>query len=216
MPQIIPIDAILPGDVLLCRNELADEEMLEKTGYQYAHAAICTRPGCAAEADGSRVREVTLDKLLDTYDHLAVFRQPAGWSPQRLARLEEFIQAAISRNARFNTEGKRNFSEQRKIHEENLQEKLNDFFEGTHQAPNPTQQSYFCSELVAAAHVASGLIDPSAAVVYDPSVLAPGHLSQDFTFGIFCGYVVPYPGYTIPSNDELINSPTLFEIFFNE
>lgn len=110
----------------------------------------------------------------------------------------------------------RNFQDQRLAHEDHLHQKIEEFFDGTRQAPNVIKVSYFCSELVAAAYIASGFIEPSAAVIYDPSVLAPGHLAQDFTFGVFCGYVIPYENYVIPTDDEFINTPTLSEIFLDD
>ncbi len=213
MPPILNIDDVLPGDVLLCRSDYEGADIAEATGSKYAHAAICIRKGWAAEASGHRVKEIEIENLLTTYDHIAVLRQPDCWSSQRIENLQIFIAAAIARKARFNCDGIRNFEEQQKLHDKNLNEKLHDFFDGKNSSPEADRDSYFCSELVAAAHVAVGVIEPSAAVVYDPSVLAPGDFGKDFIFGIFCGYLFPYPEYVIPREDEFLLTPHLNEIF---
>ncbi|WP_187426912.1 C40 family peptidase [Nitrosomonas communis] len=216
LPKTLNVADVMPGDVLLCRSDYSGASVTEVTGSKYVHAAICVRQGYAAEASGHRVKEIEIEKLLNEYDHIAVLRQPDCWSPRRVNKLQSFIDAAISRKAGFNCDGMRTFEERKKAHEENLMDKLREFFEQTPVDPAVDCKSYFCSELVAAAHVAVGIIEPSAAVVYEPSTLSPSDLADDFTFGIFCGYLIPYSGYIIPEDDEYSAAPRLDEIFENK
>lgn len=213
MPKILNISEVTPGDVLLCRSDYSGTSVSEVTGSKYAHAAICIGEGLAAEASGHRVKKIEIEKLVDAYDHVAVLHQPDCWSQRRVQRLQSFIDAAISRRAGFNCTGMRTFEESKKAHEESLIDKLSEFFEQAPASSVVDSSAYFCSELVAAAHVAVGIIDPSAAVVYEPSILSPSDLAQDFTFGIFRGYLVPYAEYVIPKDDEFALAPRLDEIF---
>lgn len=213
MPHILKIDSITPGDVLLCRCASCGSDISRVTKSKYTHAAICVRPGYMAEISGRSVKETTIKNLLETYDHIAVLHQPDFWSKSTVSRLQSFVATAIERKAKFNYEGLRNFVEQKAIHQENLTTKLHEFFENRHSSPAAKRDSYFCSEFVAAAHVAVGIIEPSAAVVYDPSILAPGDLAQDYTFGIFAGYLIPYPEYRIPDDDEFRMITPCHEIF---
>jgi hypothetical protein len=185
----------------------------DATGSKYVHAAICSRQNIAAEASGLRVKEIEVETLFDSYDYIAVLHQPDCWSERRVEVLQRFVNDAISRKAKFNSAGLRNFEEKKQIHEENLNDKLHEYFDGASAGPLAERDAYFCSELVAAAHVAVGILDPGAALVYDPSVQSPGELANDFTFGIFAGYLIPYPEYTIPDDDEFSHASTVSEIF---
>lgn len=216
MPRVLIVNDVQPGDVLLCRSNDLGGEIADATGSKYVHAAICTRPGKAAEASGHRVKEVEIGSLLDSYSHIAVFHQPNWWPQQRVERLQSFVDEAISRRARFNCVGLRDFEEQRKLHDENLNNKLHDFFEGTLSGPPAERDSYFCSELVVAAHVAVGILEPSAAVTYDPSVQSPAGLAETATFGFFSGYLYPYPEYQLPEDDEFRYESTVDETFRKE
>jgi hypothetical protein len=60
---------------------------------------------------------------------------------------------------------------------------------------------------------ATGILDPSAAVVYRSDVISPGDLGRDPTFGTFCGYVSDVSGYNIPETDEFFHATTFHEIF---
>lgn len=216
MPKILNISEVTPGDVLLCRSGYGGASVADVTGSKYSHAAICVGEGVAAEASGHRVKKTQIEQFVKEYDHVAVLHQPDCWSPQRVHRLQSFIDAAISRKAEFNFDDMHNFEERKSAHEENLMGKLREFFENAPAGPVVDRSAYFCSELVAAAHVAVGIIDPSAAVVYDPSILSPSDLAQDFTFGIFRGYLIPYAEYIIPKEDEFALAPQLDEIFENK
>lgn len=213
MPHILKINIVTPGDVLLCRCASCGSDISRVTNSKYTHAAICVRPGYVAEVSGRSVKETKIENLLEIYDHIAVLHQPNFWPQSTVERLQSFVAAAIERNARFNCDGIRNFEEQKAIHKENLTNKLHEFFEHSQSSPAVERDSYFCSEFVAAAHVAVGIIEPSAAVVYDPSILAPGDLAQDYTFGVFAGYLIPYPEYSIPDDDEFRMTTPCHEIF---
>lgn len=213
MLNILKINDVYPGDVILCRSENFGGETADYTKNKYVHAAICIRQSWCAESFGTRVREAEIDSLFESYDHIAVLHQPSCWTFQRVEKLQQFIADAISRKAKFNSTGIRNFEENKKNHEENVMQNLNDFFDQKLESPIAERDSYFCSELVAAAHVAAGIIHPSAATIYDPSTLSPSGLAIDFTFGIFAGYLLPYTDYNIPKGDEFRDTTPCHEIF---
>lgn len=213
MPKILNICDVIPGDVLLCRSDYCGAYVSEVTGSKYTHAAICVRERLAAEASGLRVKEVEIERLVNTYDHVAVLRQPECWSPRRVEVLQNFIEATISRKAGFNCAGMRTFEDRKREHEELLSEKLNAFFDQPSNRHSVDAEAYFCSQFVAAAYVAVGVIGQSAAVVYEPSILSPRDLAQDLTFGAFLGYLIPYAEYEIPEDDEFLSAPRFEEIF---
>lgn len=55
---------------------------------------------------------------------------------------------------------------------------------------------------VAARFILTGIVEPSAAIVYDPSIVAPGELGADATWGYFVGYVASTGNYEVPADDE--------------
>lgn len=208
---ILKIAEIMPGDVILGRADYVGADITDATGSKYTHAAICVDPGWVAEASGSRVKKTEIKSLVDQYDYLAVLRQQTGWQENQIVRLRNFVEAAIARKARFNTVGIRNFEQNKEIHEENVMEKLHEFFQSG-AGPAIDRESYFCSELVSAAHVAAGIVSSSMAVAYDPGVLSPADLTENFTFGVFYGYLVPYAGFKIPLDDEFKDAPLHSEV----
>lgn len=161
------------------------------------------------------MRKTTIDDMFGEYEHIAVFRQIDLWSPTRIQQLNDFIDAAISNKARFNSQGIRDYEKAKVDHEVNLLEKLTDFFDGSLKLPIPDQESYFCSELVAAAFIAVGILAPSAAVVYDPRVMSPLDVARDSTYGIFLGYIVPYEGYAVSQDDAFYFQQPLHYILRN-
>jgi hypothetical protein len=104
------------------------------------------------------------------------------------------------------------FLRKREKHEETLPSKLNAFFEGQF-LPEPSRKtSYHCSEFVVAEFTAIGIIEPTAAIVYRASVISPGDLGRDATFGFFDGYLTQTPGYQIPQDDDFFHSQPFSEI----
>jgi hypothetical protein len=76
------------------------------------------------------------------------------------------------------------------------------YFEGNLQPASQLKGAYFCSEFVAACFILTGIVEPSAAIVYDPSIVAPGELGTDATWGYFVGYVASTGNYEVPVDDE--------------
>lgn len=210
--RIIEKNQVLPGDVLVAySSSVAEKSAL----LGYSHAAICCGEGIVAESCVRGVRKNTIDELLEEYEHIAIFRQIHFWNESRLIKLNEFIDTAIASKARFNSQGIRDYEKAKIEHEINLQEKLTEFFDDEFEPPDPNQGVYFCSELVAAAFIAVGILAPSAAVVFDPRVMSPLDLARDATYGLFVGYLIPYEGYTISKEDPFYYQQSLDYILRN-
>jgi len=147
------------------------------------------------------------------YDHLAVFRQPDVWSEDRIEGLRLFIDRVIASGAKYNFLGIGRFKKRKEIHDLTLHDQLRAFFDGKLEPVSSDKGKYFCSELVADCFVATGILDPSAAVMYKSDVTSPGDLGKDPTFGTFFGYISVVEGYLVPSTDDFINASTFDELF---
>jgi hypothetical protein len=212
MAHIIHINDLKPGDVLLCFSSIMGEEQRAATGSKYSHAVIYLGDSMTAESATRGVKKTGIAALLEDYEHLAVFREPHNWNAERIATLRRFVEQAIAAKAKFNFDGFRNFAESQAEHQRDLTENLARFFDGKLSPLVPGRQAYFCSEFVAAAFIAVGIVGPGAALVFDPRVISPGSL-KDPTYGLFVGYLIPYDGYEIPINDEFIATTPLREIW---
>lgn len=216
----ISLHSMQPGDVLLCRSVVLTgiaRKISKETGSKYTHAAICIEGGKAAGASPTGIELESIEELVRAFDHVAVFRQPDAWSPRRRRTLTAFANAAAASGSPYNFAGLKAFKKEKQFHEDNLHEKLTAYFAGEFQAPSPAKDDpYTCSEFVAACFLITGIVEPSAAVMYDPAVISPGELGRDPTWGTFVGYCSVKPGYAIPIDDEFYNEATYAEIFENE
>lgn len=220
--KMVSLKELRAGDVLLCYKDAkidpVGRSITRITRSEYTHAAICIDCCNAAESTvPSGVAKVKIQGLVSRYDHVAVFRQPDAWRhPDRVHALNSFVDSVIASRAKYNLCDVLTFKKRSKVHQLSLTDQLHAFFNGTY-APTPAKKgSYFCSELVVRCFVATGFIEPSAAVVYRPDVTSPGDLGRDPTFGTFYGYVSVLPNYSVPDTDEFFNESTFSEIFGNE
>lgn len=216
--MLIQVTEIKPGDILLCYKDAkidpVGSAIQSITSSEYTHAAICIDTTTAVESlvqQGVVTTEIT--SLIGRYDHVAVFRQPDAWGPGNVEALRLFAKSAIEAKAKYNFKGVVAFRKRHEIHTLSVSDKLRKYFEGTLSHDPVEKGSYFCSELVADCFVATGFIDPSAAIVYKSDTTSPGELGRDPTFGTFYGYASAIPGYAVPSSDEFYNTTTFNEIF---
>jgi hypothetical protein len=130
--------------------------------------------------------------------------------------MNAFIDSIIASGAKYNLRDVATFKKRNEVHQLSLTEQLHAFFNGTY-VPAPVEKgSYFCSELVVNCFVVTGVIEPSAAVVYKSNATSPGALGRGATFGAFYGYVSVTPNYSVPATDEFFNASTFSEIFGND
>ncbi|WP_061011119.1 YiiX/YebB-like N1pC/P60 family cysteine hydrolase [Vibrio sp. CUB2] len=211
-----------PGDVLLChkKDDYVAKKIEEKTGSKYCHAAIYYGDSLAAESlafDGfkkGRIGKTNVSDLIARYDHVAVLRLHHGWgSTKRIDDLKQFIDKVINMGSRYNLCGIARFVKRKAFHESTLFKKLNEFFNGDFPPYSPVKSNYFCSEFVCDCFIAVGIIQPSAAVLYQSNVYAPGDLGNDATFGVFAGYLVKHSSHAIPTDDVFYNQSTYDEIY---
>jgi hypothetical protein len=218
-PAMISIDELSAGDILLCyENAKIDpvgKGITKRTDSNYTHAAICIDKTRAAESMVfGGVRKVDILDLIKRYDHLAVFRQPDAWShASRVQSMNEFIDQLIASGAKYNFRGVAKFVDRRDDHNLTTYEKLDAYFKDPTTDVTEANKRYFCSELVAECFIVSGFIESSAAVVYEPSVMSPGSLGQDPTYGTFFGYISGIPNYSVPGTDEFFKTSTYKDIF---
>jgi hypothetical protein len=206
-----------PGDVLLCRGDgvfdITRRVIASKTGSQYTHAAIYVGEKMVLEAVRPRVQKVLLDVLLKRYAHIAVFRQPDAWTPDRIQALAMFANQSVIAKARYNLSGALNIFDAKADHQNTLYERLDAYFKDPKTVPWSEKEEYFCSEIVVDCYIAVGFIEPSAISVYQGHTYAPGDLADDPTFGTFAGYISGRSAYTVPSSDEFYQRTTFDEIF---
>jgi hypothetical protein len=195
-PPIVSLSALQAGDVLLCYSRMMDEVHVEMAGY--SHVAICLDGGRVLQADVGGVTIDPVASLLDSYDHLAVFRNGWGWDAAAVLRLHAFAAGAAGKP--FNRRGMLSLPVLQQTHAEEVMQELSDFFATGSIAPRH-QTSYFCSQLVAEALIEAGLIGQAAGIVLHPSTTSPRGVSLDAVYGAFIGYVLP-AGYTLPANDR--------------
>lgn len=216
--KIISSEILRAGDVLLCyearKIDPTGKIISHVTESRYTHAAICYDTLQAAESVLFKgVAKVATNELISRYDHVAVFRQPDAWPRERAEDLREFIDAIAGSGAKYNFEGIVKFIKRKNLHDITLKQQLHSYFSGD-PCPTPSfKERYFCSELVVDCFVATGFIQPSAAVVYQSVVTSPGALGRDPTFGTFCGYATCKPDYEVPPTDEFFNETIFDEIF---
>ncbi|HLP62639.1 MAG TPA: hypothetical protein VK186_27615 [Candidatus Deferrimicrobium sp.] len=217
--KLVSAEQLRAGDVILCykgkKIDVIGRRIQKVTGSSYTHAAIYLSSGKAAESKICGVKTTDIYQLVNRYMHVAIFRQPL-WNSNRVKRLELFVEELLSKGAKYNSYGVLKFGHQRNIFEQTIFNDLNAFFEGKLIPPSPKKKHYFCSELVVDCFIYTGIIQPSAAVVYRSNVTSPGALGKDPTFGYFYGYLSCIENYQIPETDEFFDETTFNEIFGDE
>jgi hypothetical protein len=211
--KMLELTDVTPGDLLLffkLQKNADESRVAELTESQYTHSGIFLGDGQIAHQTSEGVIIEPLRDTLDGFDHAAVFRRHDLWSQRRLEILKLFAARAQSAKTRYNLRGLLKFMENRAAHEANLQSDLINCFDGNLQPEPSVKKQYHCSEFVVACFTATGIIEPSAAIVYRGSVISPGDLGRDATFGFFDGYVTL--GGQVQSNDDFINEQPFSEI----
>lgn len=160
----------------------------------------------------SGVRKIGIQDLVIQYCHVAIFRQPHAWSPDRVRAMNLFIEKIIQAGAKYKVDVIWKFVKDKKEHNESIFQKLESFFNGS-LAPDAVEKGkYFCSELVVDCLVSTGFIDPSAAILYKSNTFSPGDLGEDPTFGTFLGYISLRENYEVPSDDVFLSRGPYDEI----
>lgn len=194
----LEVTDVQPGDVLLCYSSMTSQEA-QAAGAGYSHTAIALSGERALEASTEGVRAISVVKLLDDYDHIAVLRGEELWSRDRLDLLNEF--AALVSGLRFNMRGLAKFSLLKEQRDNNAMDRVEEFFQGAAPEVASIRDAYFFSELTTAAFIHAGIISPSAAVIFTPDTIAPGDIAKDKVFGLFLGYLKPSSCYIVPESD---------------
>lgn len=197
----LTIADIQAGDILLCHSHMTAEEKTA-IGTGYSHVAIALREGRVLEASNVGVQVVSVEELLEDYDHIAVLRElniDELWDKARLDSLEEFAAQAIGR--RFNHMGLAKFPERKESYRLDLMERVHGYFEGATAEVPSKRGVYFCSELVTAAFIHVGILEQSAAVVFTPETFSPSDIAKDKAFGFFRGYVKSPSSRPVASSD---------------
>lgn len=217
--KIVDSGSLRTGDIILCYKnpktlDFVGDKIRKVTNSEYTHAAICLNNEIVAESTiPFGIRRERIENLLQRYDHTAVFRQPDAWSDYRKRALNLFIDQVIKTGAKYNFSGIHKFEGNKSSHEILIYEKLAKYLSGQFTPDVPLKEKYFCSELVADCFIATGFIDPSAAVVYKSDTYSPGDLGKDPTYGTFYGYLTAKEHYDIPVDDEFYDAITFDDIY---
>lgn len=224
--KTISIDLLKAGDVILCYSGGDVLTKISNSGkkiishnlsLEYTHAALCIGAQSAVESirDGG-VRKVGIADLISRYKHVVVLRHPDMWDLNTCQILNDFVEKVIANKAGYNIWDLCNFRKggKRDKDSRSVCDRLTAYHKGEYAPSSPYKDRYFCSELVVACFIAAGCIDESAAVFYEPSCISPDDLSNDPTFGTFCGYIIgDDKNYIVSSSDRFYRQTSFAEIF---
>ncbi|WP_305829405.1 YiiX/YebB-like N1pC/P60 family cysteine hydrolase [Photobacterium leiognathi] len=217
MSKMLKNKDLQSGDVVLCykngKFDALGKAIKKVTKSDYVHAGIFIGDNIVAESMTSGLTTETLDNVLKRYDHVAIFRRHDAWDDSRVRLLKYFVEKMLESKCKYNFSGVFNFKSAKEEHQMTLTEQLENYFDGSCVQASPIKDKYFCSEFVADCFIVTGFIDPSAAVLYSSSVIAPGDIGRDATFGYFLGYLSSDSQYGVPKEDEFYNASTWGDIF---
>lgn len=205
---------LIAGDVLMCyKNDKDSELAFNTTGSKYAHVAIYLGENNIAEAIPSGIKKTSIDVLIRMYDHLAVLRQELFQHRELVQKMKYFIDQLIKNNTIFDDKGidEKVFIEKQSAYQDNMHKLIIDYFEGKMPEVSPHSSKYFCSQLIAAIFIYTGIIVQGATFIYNPEQISPANIN-DATFGSFIGYLVKRSEYNIPENDDFYNELMDIEI----
>jgi hypothetical protein len=211
--RIIAVDQLRTGDVLLCvlAGRLASK-VEHHTGSKYTHAGICYNEAEVVDVTLAGIRKSGALAFVEGKEYVAVFRNPYIWNQGRVEALRQFLDSALTQQIGYDKSGARTFVERKADHDLTLLAKIHEHFEQGLQPVDHKKLEYICSELVVAAFIEIGYIQPSAAIVYQCDTYSPGDLGHDPTFGFFVGYLRPKNTGEIPADDEFARNVTLGEL----
>jgi hypothetical protein len=207
MPLAINFGDLLPGDVLIYRPLVPDENenrIAQVTGSPYTHAAIYLGENEIAEAimpNGVMINP--LETSLQSSAYAAVMRSQCGWSEERVVELRVFAEKVAANAIPFHRRGLVRFSAVSESFFDNQLTIISERFGDFKTVDQLAAASYFCSGFVTACYAAVGIIGNSAQVVYPAEVYSPKHLYEDPTFGWLLGYLLT-PGANVPLDDPTL------------
>jgi hypothetical protein len=211
--RIMALNQLQTGDVLLCvmGGRLA-AKVEHNTESKYTHAGICYNEVEVVDVTLGGIQKAPAAQFVAGSEYVAVFRNPYIWNQNRVQAFHRFMDNAINARRKYDRTGARTFAERKEDHKLTLLAKLYEHFENGLQPVDHNKLKYICSELVVAAFIEIGFIQPSAAIAYQCDTYSPGDLGRDPTFGFFVGYLKPETTEEIPADDEFANKVTLGEL----
>jgi hypothetical protein len=203
---LLDFQDLLPGDILVFRAIHPDPlaRRVSKTiGSPYTHAGIYLGASELLEAGDPKVEIRRLSSRDKEGSIIGVFRSQNGFSDERVRALREFAEALVRNDAEYDWPGIRNFRQVRTHLEEELFEILERDYGKVLTKDELERRSYFCSALVVACYIVSGVIGDTAQLAYKADAFSPANLHEDPTFGWFLGYITS-PDNDIPPDDPLL------------
>lgn len=211
--RIIQAQEIQTGDVLLCVLQGRMAEKVEiNTCSKYTHAGICYSEDEIVDMTIEGIQKNKISEFIADAEYVAVFRNPYIWGGDRIEKLRQFLDAAITQGVKYDKRGVYTFTDRKAEHQWNVHEKILEYFENGLQPDDHKKQKYVCSELIVASFIEIGAIDTSASVFYKPDTYSAGDLSRDPTFGHFVGYLTSEKNNPIPDDDEFARGFTFYEL----
>jgi uncharacterized protein YycO len=194
------------GDILLCCPQTPDrlqQSIADATASPYTHAAIVLGNGEIGEAvfpDG--VVRSPVESALDGAAHVGVLRSQMIFTPKRVKKLNEFIDAVVESGERYNLRDARNWENNKNEFLAGQMEHIARHYGEFKLSDEMAKAAYMCSSLIVACFAAVGIIDEKAQCAFPPPTFAPANLHDGTTFGWTLGYLVP-EGSSVPATDPL-------------
>jgi hypothetical protein len=208
--SLAPTD-LLPGDVLLFRPHkpnIIQRKIAKATNSPYSHAAIYLGNGCVADSDWpSGVAKRSLESRMQAAQCVAVMRSQYGFSENRPADLNKFVDATIESGKFYDLLNVVNFEKNRDEYFDNQLKFIEENYEKATLTEEFSRQSFFCSAFVVACYSVVGIIGETAQAAYHPQSFSPGCLGEDPTFGWLLGHLLPKNG-SVPGDDPLLTKAT--------
>ena len=204
--QIVSIEKLLPGDVLLHRPITPDfiqKKIQNSTASPYTHASIYLGDHKVAEASIPLVQKTDIVSAVEGWGCVGVLRSQCGFGGERPNRLNDFINELVNDKTPYDFSGVRKFSQRNKQFFENQLEEIKRNYGTVKQKEDFLSKPYFCSALIVACFSVVGIIGDSAQVAYPPEVFSPADIHRDVTFGWFLGHIIPDGG-AVQKNDPLL------------
>ena len=206
---ILELDQLEAGDLLVCVMPGTRVQQVERaTQSKYTHVGICYSSTEVVHMRTSGIEMVAVSQFLRAKHRVAVLRNPHIWTSAKLQLLRGFLDNCLANHRSYDEAALDSFSARRDEHRLNLLDRLYAHFENGLPPKDHRKLEYLCSELVVAAFVEAGVIQPSAAIVYQCDTYSVGDLVRDPTFGYLLGYLKTEVRGVIPSDAEFASSMT--------
>jgi len=200
------------GDVILCSGNKSFSKLIRwRTKSRYSHASICYDSESVVEASKSGVRMVATKTLIRGYPYVAVLRNPDVWTTERIAAMQFFLDKILETGAKYNYGCIRQFLFDQEDDSYDIDERIRQYFLEELKPKELLAGRYFCSELVMACFIVTGIISEAASFAFQPKTFAPVDIAKEDVCGWLLGYISMQDRPNIYPGDDFEGDPFTFE-----